>query len=252
MIYVLYDADSIAFSACTCSKDYDEEGFERDIETVKSKIDESVHWVINSLEDRGVYVDAYKLFIGSSTNFRKIIYPEYKANRKERVKPPLLDWALDYMETELNAFRVDYMEADDIVLATKVKLEEDLDNQVIVAFIDKDLLQIEGTYFDYYYRRNEEDRLLEVSQEQAVQNLWCQMLTGDSSDNIITKKGVGIKTAQKILKGVDTHFGALRVVYAKYLEWFGRKGREKFILNYRLLRMLTNGVPTPKDYTMVI
>ena len=247
MKYALIDADSIAYQACLTSKDNDEEGFERSEEVVVDKITTSIRWILDELNENGVDVDFYKLFIGGYGNFRKIIYPEYKANRTAP-KPILLGFALDYMRNELEAFSSNYLEADDLVLGCKQHLEnEDWTNEIVVCFIDKDLMQTEGTFFDYYYKRDV--RLVTISKEQAVQNLWLSMLTGDKADNIITKKGIGIKTAEKILKGQTTHFGAMRVCYAKYLEWFGRAAKMKFIINYRLLRMVTSDVPIPKSYT---
>ena len=248
MTYFICDADSIAYQACCCSKDKDEEGFERDLDVVIDKINTAVSWMLDELQE-SMGVDCYKLVVGTPYNFRKIIYPQYKANRTSP-KPALLGDALGYMVKELNAFSSPYLEADDLVLGIKRKLEESLENNVVVGFLDKDLLQDEGTYFDYYYNRKE--RLVTVSQKQAVQNFWCSMLTGDKADNILTKKGIGIKTAQKILGDADNHFTALRKVYPKYLEWFGRKGRERFMLNYRLLRMVTHKVPTPETFEMVI
>lgn len=247
MRYALVDADSIAYQACLTSKDNDEEGFERSEEVVIDKITASIRWILDELNENGIDVDFYKLFIGGHGNFRKIIYPEYKANRTAS-KPVLLGFALDYMRNELEAFSSNYLEADDLVLGCKKHLEdEDWTNEVVVCFIDKDLMQTEGLFLDYYYKRDV--RLVTVSKEQAVKNLWTSMLCGDKSDNIITKKGIGIKTAEKILKGQTTHFGAMRVCYAKYLEWFGRNAKMKFIINYRLLRMVTNDVPLPKSYT---
>jgi len=81
--------------------------------------------------------DSYKAYLTGATNFRKKIYPEYKANRTAP-KPKHLDdlrrWAVEQLNAEV---ATDGLEADDLL---GINQTED----TIICSLDKDLLQIPG------------------------------------------------------------------------------------------------------------
>jgi len=245
--YTLVDFDSILYAACLCSKDEQEDGFEIDKDTVIQKINSSINGLFNTLKNTYDYnTDAYKLFITDKNNWRKIIYKDYKSNRKDRPKPHLLGFARDYAENELNAFRADLCEADELLLCTKKHLEKDFDNNVVIASLDKDLYQTAGKFFNLFHTRY---NLVTVDEQQALQNRWKQCLIGDSTDGFKFLHGLGAKGAEKLLKDVTTNMGALRVVYAEYIKRLGRvHGREKFLLTYRLAVMPTENIPYATEF----
>ena len=85
---------------------------------------------------------SYRAFLTGPNNFRKKIYPEYKANRTQP-KPRHLKDLQDYSVEKLNAeFAPDTLEADD---ALAINQTEDS----IICSLDKDLLQVPGNHFSW-------------------------------------------------------------------------------------------------------
>ena len=86
--------------------------------------------------------DSYRAFLSGKSNFRKTIYPEYKANRTAP-KPvhlaALREYALEKMNAELAP---DTLEADD---ALGINQTED----TMIVTLDKDLLMIPGKHFSW-------------------------------------------------------------------------------------------------------
>jgi DNA polymerase-1 len=249
MRYLLIDFDSVVHNAVRCSKDIDEEGFVRDKGLVMDSMNGALESIMEGVSEQSqAPIHRVGLFISGRYSFRKLVHSDYKANRKNTPKPVLLNWAMREAENTFGALRVDGLEADDVVLATKKKLEEDWENEVVVATIDKDLRQVEGLFYDYYYTRNE---LVKVSKEEAVVNFWKQMLTGDRTDNIQGIKGIGEKKAEKIIGEHSSEYGMFRAVYAQYITHYGSKSRLMYEKSFRLLRMVTEGIPTMQEFKEV-
>jgi len=134
--------------------------------------------------------DRYKLFIGGEGNFRKDLYPEYKANRKNLMKPLLYDVCVDYLKSNYGAVPVDDMEAEDAVgIATSEY------SDCVIVHIDKDLNQLPGTHYDF-----KKDVLYEIDEYNAYYNLYKQVIMGDATDNIPGLAGYGEKKAEKALQ----------------------------------------------------
>ena len=162
-------------------------------------------------------------------NFRKDLYPAYKANRPAlpEATREALNYGHEYMKEHWGAVEATGMEADDLVSIWAYEARES-EQQYIIAGIDKDLKQIPGNH--YNYKRTEHEF---VNDDMANWNLMVQCLTGDSSDNIPGIKGIGPVKAKRILEGVPEHRRWRRVLAA----WRGhRAGDPK--LSYSLLAML--------------
>lgn len=137
-------------------------------------------------------------------NFRDKIDPMYKKNRKplddltKRKLSTLHEYAL-----ELGAFRADGWEADDQVRAWAHETQED-GIPWIIAGIDKDLLQIPGTHFNYGGTHKkpltEDQKWKFITQEEGDFRMACQLLTGDTIDNIYGIKGIGPAKSKKLLE----------------------------------------------------
>ena len=168
-------------------------------------------------------------------NFRKDLFPKYKANRKdldENLKVALT-YGHEYMCKKWDAVMADGMEADDLVAIWAYEARE-AEAAYVIAGIDKDLLQIPGNHYNFVKKTHQF-----VDDDKANLNLMLQCLTGDGTDNIPGIKGVGPKTAEKILKGVpmERRWNRIRA------SWRGYKAGSPD-LSYDLLRMLT----TWKEY----
>ncbi len=127
-----------------------------------------------------------------SENFRKRIDPTYKSNRKGTRKPCGINALIDWVEEAYPSLRKPSLEADDVlgILATK----PDNIGKVVVVSDDKDLKTIPCVLF-----RPSREEKLHVSQQQADAYFLEQCLTGDPTDGYGGCKGVGEKTAKKIL-----------------------------------------------------
>lgn len=161
----------------------------------------------------------FRIFLSGQENFRKIIFPEYKANRKDQKRPTWLENCREHLIVRWKAEVCIGYEADDGIGIAH-------DDRSIVASIDKDLLQLPGRHFNFV--KNEWQN---VSLQQSERKVWELMLTGDTADNIRGIQGVGPATAKRILDETDPLQWRERVK-----ELYADEGR--FLLNERLLRVL--------------
>ena len=139
---------------------------------------------------RKVNCDEY-IFVtgGVGKNFRYIINPNYKSNRKKQAKPLMLDKVREMCFKEFPIVYTPCLEADD---TCRILLEENKDN--VVVSIDKDLRTFSGKIYDSYH-----DIMRYISPEQADTNFKRQLLIGDKTDGYDGIPGIGKATADKLL-----------------------------------------------------
>ena len=173
----------------------------------------------------GVALDA-----GGRNTFRHHMYPHYKAHRSPT--PPELQQQLCLIPEILDAFgvpciRIDNFEADDCI-ATAAHQAIDSGMKVIVVSGDKDLLQLvteDIKVFDPIKNHLlDADGVLAKMGVKPTQVVDYLSLVGDQSDNIPGAKGIGPKTAQKLLQ----EFGSLNGIYDNIAKV---PGKTKEILN---------------------
>ena len=165
--------------------------------------------------------------------FRHEMYPEYKGTRAKM--PDDLRAQIERIREMVDCFNiprieVENYEADDVIgsLATWATTKEGLGVKIITG--DRDLLQLVNNRIvvslpnpksgqtDDYFAEDVEARL-GVLPEQVVD---YKALLGDASDNIPGVKGVGEKTAVKLLK----QYGNLDNIYAHLSEIPGKVGKD--------------------------
>ncbi|MDR0496503.1 MAG: DNA polymerase I, partial [Treponema sp.] len=200
-------------------------------------------------------------FDSRTPTFRHKMYPEYKATRQKA--PEDLHEQVPLVEEVLTALgipsiMVDGFEADDIIATLAVKCQAE-DRQCYILSSDKDLLQLvgNGTWELRPVKGAPPDGGLpyelvgpnEVKAEWGVSPdkvLDLLSLTGDSSDNVPGVKGVGEKTAVKLM----TRYGSLDEIYnniAGIEGAIGKKiaeGKESAYFSKSLIK-LDCGVPLP-------
>lgn len=154
---------------------------------------------------------------GQGKNRRKILDPRYKQNRQEVPKDLLLQLPIAIEWINKMGFvnlSVDGYEADDVIASVSVLArQKDLDVRIISH--DKDLYQLIDSHIYIY----DPIKKVEIREEQCQEKfgvLPCefidyQSLVGDSSDNISGVKGIGAKSAQKLIK----HFKNIESLYAR-------------------------------------
>jgi DNA polymerase-1 len=137
------------------------------------------------------------VFIKGANNFRYHVAVDYKGNRKDTIEPEVKD-RIEMLYGYAKDFCVesDEAEADDYC-GVAAQLAMNADESYVVCHIDKDLDMIPGWH--YNFRKKE---FYHVTPEEGYYNLMKQVLTGDATDNIQGIKGLGPKTAEKILKDV--------------------------------------------------
>ncbi len=143
--------------------------------------------------------DCYEGFLTSSsskypktekTNFRKLIYPEYKDNRQGLEAPVHLDAARKFLVDEWKAIVCEGYEADDAL-----GMAQDYSGRSsVICTIDKDLDQIPGKHYNWI-----KDKLYEVSEIEGIRSLYRSALVGDRSDNIFGVSGIGEVKAKGII-----------------------------------------------------
>ncbi len=132
-------------------------------------------------------------------NFRHDMADDYKANRSKYAMDPDIKQKLNSLYEycwATNCVPSHGCEADDIVSIWATEAEAAGDSWVI-AHVDKDIDMIPGWHYNF------NKKTLYHTDEETGHYLLCkQLLTGDASDNIKGLKGIGPKTAEKILAGV--------------------------------------------------
>ena len=234
---LLVDADSLIFASCYKKREHkDDERFYKDIEDSKAKFDEQFMSIVNKLEDM-YNVERVITFSGSKGNFRKLITPVYKANRKKQELPPLLDEMHQFVKDEYNSVWGFGIETDDIVARYWKELSNKVGrNNVMIVSIDKDYKQFPALIYNYHYKHKE---VLDISEEEASYNFYEQMIIGDTADNVNYFKGKGKKYAEKYLADCNTKYQYTRKMLELFQEKYKGKARQKYAECYHLLKLRT-------------
>lgn len=200
----LLDLDLVAYRcAASANEEPNEVSFQRADTLIRS-----------ILLDTGA--SKYQGFLSGSENFRKVINPEYKANRKDQVPPLWLQETREFLITEWGAKLTHGIEADDTL---GINQKED----TIICSLDKDLKMIPGKHYSWEIRGTKPNgdqwikpaTFTEVSVEAGNEKFWQQMLIGDTTDNILGVKGIGPVKAEKLIcNGEDQDY--FEIVLEKY------------------------------------
>jgi 5'-3' exonuclease len=173
----------------------------------------------------------YRLFLSGKGNFRKAIYPEYKANRtqpKPKHLQGLREWSCEELGAEVTE---NEMEADDYMGIYQDKEN----NTTVIASLDKDLLMIPGLHFQWQFgtsKWTKEEKFITQTDIEGLRLFYEQCLKGDKADNVKGIAGLGEVKARKLLADCTTEKEMLDVC----LEQYGLE--EEFLLNAQCLWIL--------------
>lgn len=147
-----------------------------------------------------------RIYLTGQNNFRRFIASTtpYKGNRVGVVKPQYLGYCHDYLVDKYKAIAVNGYEADDCIASDMTA------NCAFHCGVDKDILQIAGRHYNYV-----EKTWQDVTPEQAKINLFRQVLTGDTSDNVPGLPKVGDKRASDAIADHATAFDDALETYRK-------------------------------------
>jgi DNA polymerase I len=246
----LLDGDIICYKIASDKKQTEEQVEQQGLQSdrtwdqVKQEVDNYIHSLMARTQSSS-YIIALTVY----GCFRYDIYRDYKANRKDSVRPKFLDKIKEYLITEYKAIYHKGLEADDILSICARQIPNSF-----VASIDKDLLQIPGLHFNLT-----SNIFLQVDEREAKFNLFRQVLSGDGVDNIKGCPTIGRIKAKSFLektKDIPALFASLTL--DMYIRKMGEDdGIEEFYKTYKLIKLLEKPefgfvIPEPVPYELVI
>ncbi len=189
-------------------------------------------------------------------SFRKELFPDYKANRKETPEDlvPQFDIINDFLDAhDITAIEKQGFEADDVIGTLAMRAEK-AGFDVFLVSRDKDLKQLLTGHVkifnpkdDSLYGTDELEKDTGLTPAQFVDFLGLQ---GDTSDNIPGVPGVGPKTALGLL----ADYGTIDGVYEHLDDIKKKKLKEKLSENKdsallsRKLAVIQTDVPVDCDF----
>ena len=236
---VIFDADSLIYASCFKKKDdreFPEDLFETDVNVAFNKFQVSFERLLDFLEEQ-VNVDEVVFCNGSKNNFRKDISATYKLNRTQK-RPEILPLLHDMVKLEYNSIYGDGVETDDVVATLWAEeVEKNGIDSVIIMSLDKDYKQFPCWFYDYNYKKRE---LVKISEQEANENFYSQMIVGDSADNIKVCKGYGKVYAEKLFKDANNKYSLMNRTYRLYKQVYGDDAKAMFNEAKSLLTLKTD------------
>lgn len=259
---LLIDGDLLVFSSCA-AVEYGRSPEEYTLQEILTNIEGRIQAMKRRLKARKV-----RIFFTAKDNFRYKIMDEYKANRVGAWLPESLEAAKSHITVMYNGECEPGLEADDLM-----GIYSKTDGTTIVATIDKDIPQINGTHYRWETQHKGE-AIFEVSGNgtlvKEVHNkktkitgtgirFFCyQLLIGDPTDGIMgcgklvdkvyktgakagqayqSREGIGPVTAYELLEHAITYQRCMEIVMAQYHKVFGDDWEEQLLKNGRCLFM---------------
>lgn len=208
---IFIDGDIILYKACFASEmeiywgggDWTLSMNEEQAKTVSREIIEDIRLACSAKKS------TLRVCFSNGKSFRKEIYPDYKANRKNSRKPLGLKALKRWLAHEYKSLQYDYLEADDVIGIQMTKPGKIIK---VAVSIDKDMKTIPGTHYN-----PDTGESFEITKDEADYNFYKQTLTGDTTDNYPGCPGVGPKTADKILEKLkpEEYWNAIVGIYRK-------------------------------------
>lgn len=187
---LLIDADLLVHrSTVVCENDV---SFDERYHILWSDADNAWNILLDTLHDLlelSNTSDAVFIFSDPKNNFRKSLGTgNYKSNRASSRKP-LAYWdVVDRCKEQFEHDTAPNIEADDLL---GIKMSEAPDDYILWS-LDKDLKQVAGLHL-------QDDEVVRISEEQAEDFFWYQVLAGDKVDGYDGCQGIGMETAKKIV-----------------------------------------------------
>lgn len=220
----LIDADLVAYRSSASCEPNKNKAEREDLEFAVARARDMMERILHATNPI-----SFKAYLTGSDNFRYGICSNYKANRKDMVRPQWLQPVREYLVQEWGANVCDSIEADDAI-GIDSSIEE-----CIICSIDKDLLQLSGHHYNFV-----KELFTFVSPREALANFYTQLLLGDRSDNI---QGFDGKMRTSIPKFLQPYVDAIRSCTSEYEMYqvvhdIYELGDEDLIKNGRLLYIL--------------
>lgn len=162
-----------------------------------------------------VQASEFSIYLSGPNNFRYNVFPEYKANRKDVVRPRHLTDLKEYLQNKYNAQVSNGCEADDLLGIEQCKQTE----PTVICSIDKDLKQIPGNHYSFETSGAgwvKPASHTEVTDWEGLRFFYYQLLVGDTADGIKGVPGIGKVRAEKLLRDCTCEEHLLSVMREYY------------------------------------
>lgn len=232
---LLIDGDIICYRVGFASQSTDKETGLVEADPLPHALHSTKLYVNQIIEDSGC--TEYNIYLTPKTTFRNKVREDYKANRKDKPKPIHIKAIRDYLINTYKAKVVQGIEADDALGLSQ-------NPYTIIATIDKDLLMCEGKHYNFVKKE-----FIQVTKEEGIRFFYQQMITGDTSDNILGIRGLGKVKASKLLKDTARKDWD-NMIIDLYIKEFGyEEGRNRCVQNSQLLWILQRDKQMPMDFS---
>jgi DNA polymerase-1 len=225
-MYGLIDGDIIAFrSAISAQELWDDEIVIDSRKAIRNADKLIGEWMHGSRAKMPILTLSPK----NGGNFRKVINPDYKANRKGTDKPVAYNAVIEHLENNYKVSRIEGLEADDVmgIHGSNPRLKGS-----VVITIDKDLLTVPCKLFNPMKMKRPQ-----MIRPFSADHAWMiQTLMGDKTDGYAGAKGIGPKKAEAALGDCGNVAQMWKAVTALY-EKQGQTEQEA-LLNTRMARIL--------------
>ena len=225
-MYGLIDGDIIAFrSAISAQENWDDEVVVDSRKACRNADKLIAEWMHGARVSKPILTLSPK----NGGNFRKVINPEYKANRKGMDKPVVYNEVIKHLEDNYKVSRIEGLEADDVmgIYGTTPRLKG-----AVVITIDKDLLTVPCKLFNPYKMKRPQ-----LIRPFSADHAWMvQTLMGDKTDGYSGAKGIGPKKAEAALAECHTVADMWKAVVELYRQ--KDQTEEEALLNCRMARIL--------------
>lgn len=226
---LVVDIESYIFRACTACKTLVQDKHDRFIYTESYDLRKGMDYLNNFIEDlRAKFLtNDVVLVVGDKNNWRKQYYPDYKANRKDKEKPPMYDIILNELYNNYNIQSLQNLEADD---TCRIIYEDNktFATRKLLVSIDKDFHSFPCELYDPLH-----DKQYNINQAEADYNLMKQIIMGDKADNIQGLEGYGEVKATKFMDDEPRTLEDIK-------QLFKEKGQLKdFAINLNLVSMVS-------------
>lgn len=190
---LLIDADVLAFEAAVIAEESIE--WKDEMWTVHADMALAKARVINRVEEFKdmMKTNSVTMCLTDRANFRRVLNPDYKANRSKSRLPIILRQVKQWIIEELDGQMWANLEADDVIsiLAT----DKEMDEETIIISIDKDFKSVPGIFYDY-----NKGEYHHPTEEEADNYHLVQTIAGDHTDGYSGVPGIGVTRAERLLE----------------------------------------------------
>jgi 5'-3' exonuclease len=254
MTLAIIDGDVLAYQACKNRWDRHETGVikldengqrilptfshEEDVKYFKT-VWKTFNYELKKMLDT-LYCTDFVMAVKDGKSYRDHLYDDYKATRTPA--PSFQNHFVPKIRTlavyEGLAIPAIDREADDYLRTWALEARR-AEKDYIVCSIDKDLLCIPGKHWRMSFDI-EKQFIVNVSEREALENYYIQLISGDSADNIPGVPRIGPVKAKNVITACITEEEMQEAVVGFYLNAYGDEWYNYFLINAKLIHIQTH------------